>query len=88
MQIRFTALGQALDAEVGYSRARVMNGGFDADRVTGISGHLLSPDVCIVAGASGAAALMAGVRQSRFVVAINHDAQRAGFCAGGCRDCR
>ena len=67
---KITALGQALDAEVGYSRARVMNGGFDADRVTGISGHLLSPDVCIVAGASGAAALMAGVRQSRFVVAM------------------
>lgn len=76
---KITALGQALDAEVGYSRARVMNGGFDADRVTGMSGHLLSPDVCIVAGASGAAALMAGVRQSRFVVAINHDASAPVF---------
>lgn len=71
---KITALGQALGAEVGYSRARVMNGGFDAERVIGISGHLLAPEVCIVAGASGAAALMAGVRQSRFVVAINSDA--------------
>lgn len=76
---KITALGQALDAEVGYSRARVMNGGFDAERVVGISGHLLSPDVCIVAGASGAAALMAGVRQSRFVVAINSDASAPVF---------
>lgn len=68
-----STLAQSMKAEVGYSRARVMNGGFDAERVIGISGHLLSPDVCIVAGASGAAALMAGVRHSEFVVAINSD---------------
>ncbi|AKE59779.1 electron transfer flavoprotein subunit alpha/FixB family protein [Citrobacter farmeri] len=76
---KITALARELHAEVGYSRARVMNGGFDAGRVIGISGHLLSPDVCIVAGASGAAALMAGVRQSRFVVAINNDARAPVF---------
>lgn len=76
---KIIALGQALDVEVGYSRARVMNGGFDAERVIGISGHLLSPDLCIVAGASGAAALMAGVRQSRFIVAINSDASAPVF---------
>lgn len=68
------ALTQNLGAEAGYSRARVMNGGHDADRLVGISGHLLAADICIVAGASGAAALMAGVRDSRFIVAINHDA--------------
>jgi electron transfer flavoprotein alpha subunit len=68
-----SALAQSMTAEVGYSRARVMNGGFDAERVIGISGHLLSPDVCIVAGASGAAALMAGVHHSQFIVAINSD---------------
>ncbi|HHL2825008.1 TPA: FAD-binding protein [Citrobacter murliniae] len=76
---KITALGQGIRAEVGYSRARVMNGCFDAERVIGISGHLLSPDVCIVAGASGAAALMAGVRQSRFVVAINNDSSAPVF---------
>lgn len=72
-------LAEKLGAEVGYSRARVMNGGFDAEKVIGISGHLLAPDVCIVAGASGAAALMAGVRNSKFVVAINHDVSAAVF---------
>lgn len=56
---KITALGKEFGAEVGYSRARVMNGGFDAERVIGISGHLLAPDVCIVAGIR-AAALMAG----------------------------
>ncbi len=73
------ALAQNLGAEAGYSRARVMNGGHDADRLVGISGHLLAPDICIVAGASGAAALMAGVRDSRFIVAINHDASAPVF---------
>lgn len=73
------ALAQKLGAEAGYSRARVMNGGHDADRLVGISGHLLAPDICIVAGASGAAALMAGVRDSRFIVAINHDASAPVF---------
>lgn len=70
---QIAALAHSLGAEVGYSRARVMNGCYDAERLIGISGHLLAPDVCIVAGASGAAALMVGVRDSRFIVAINHD---------------
>ena len=72
-------LAEKLGAEVGYSRARVMNGGVDAEKVIGISGHLLAPEVCIVVGASGAAALMAGVCNSKFVVAINHDASAAVF---------
>lgn len=73
------ALAHGLGAEAGYSRARVMNGGYDAERLIGISGHLLAPDVCIVAGASGAAALMAGVRDSRFIVAVNRDASAPVF---------
>lgn len=76
---KIAAIAQRLGAEAGYSRARVMNGGYDADRLIGISGHLLAPDVCIVVGASGAAALMAGVRDSRFIVAINHDASAPVF---------
>ena len=72
-------LAEKMGVEVGYSRARVMNGGVDAENVIGISGHLLAPEVCIVVGASGAAALMAGVRNSKFVVAINHDASAAVF---------
>jgi electron transfer flavoprotein alpha subunit len=76
---RIAAVARRLGAEVGYSRARVMNGGYDAERLIGISGHLLAPDVCIVAGASGAAALMTGIKASRFIVAINHDASAPVF---------
>lgn len=67
------AMARSLGMEVGYSRGRIMNGGYDVERQIGISGHLLAPDICIVAGASGAAALMAGVKDSRFIVVINHD---------------
>jgi len=73
------ALAQNLGAEAGYSRARVMNGGYDADRLVGISGHLLAPDICIVAGASGGAALMAGGGGGRFFVGVNHDASAPVF---------
>ncbi|MBX4755141.1 electron transfer flavoprotein subunit alpha/FixB family protein [Klebsiella sp. CVUAS 8534.2] len=73
------AMARSLGVEAGYSRARVMNGGYDAERLIGISGHLLAPDVCIVAGASGAAALMTGIRDSRFIVAINCDASAPVF---------
>ncbi|MGK0703088.1 FAD-binding protein [Yokenella regensburgei] len=78
-EYRIQQYANALDAEVGYSRARVMNGGVDVDRTLGISGHLLAPEVCIVVGASGAAAFSAGVRHSQFIVAINQDPQAAIF---------
>ena len=76
---KITALAQSLGMEAGYSRARVMNGGYDANRLVGISGQLLAAEVCIVAGASGAAALMAGVKDCQFIVAINHDASAPVF---------
>ena len=60
-----------LDAEIGYTRQRVMLGGCDDSRMIGISGEILAPELCIVAGASGAAAFSAGIRQSQFIVAIN-----------------
>jgi electron transfer flavoprotein alpha subunit len=36
------ALARRLGMEVGYSRARVMNGGYDVERLIGISGHSLA----------------------------------------------
>ncbi len=69
-------LAEKLGAEVGYSRARVMNGGVDAEKVIGISGHLLAPEVCIVAHPVRQL-VEVGIRNSKFVVAINHDASAA-----------
>ncbi len=49
-----------------------MLGECDESRMIGVSGQLLAPALCIVAGASGAAAFSAGITQSQFIVAINN----------------
>ncbi|WP_297199472.1 FAD-binding protein [uncultured Pluralibacter sp.] len=77
----FDALARELNAEPGYSRQRVMSGGCDEQRMLGVSGQTVAPEVCIIAGASGAAAFMAGVNQSRFIVAINTDPAAPVFAA-------
>ncbi|WP_058913505.1 FAD-binding protein [Entomohabitans teleogrylli] len=66
-------LAAALGAQEGYSRQRIMAGGCDAQRMLGISGQKVAPSLCIVAGASGASAFMAGIAGSDFIVAINRD---------------
>lgn len=77
----FDQLAAALDAEPAWTRQRVMAGGCDEQRMLGISGQSIAPEVCLIAGASGASAFMAGVAQSRFIVAINCDPAAAIFAA-------
>lgn len=77
----FDQLAAALHAEPAYTRQRVMAGGCDEQRMLGISGQRIAPEVCLIAGASGASAFMAGVTQSRFIVAINQDRDAAVFAA-------
>ncbi len=77
----YASLAAELNAEPGFTRQRVMAGGCDEQRMIGISGQSVAPDVCIIAGASGASAFMAGVQQSRFIVAVNTDPTAAVFAA-------
>lgn len=77
----FDQLAAALRAEPAYTRQRVMAGGCDEQRMLGISGQCVAPEVCLIAGASGASAFMAGVTQSRLIVAINCDPAAAIFAA-------
>lgn len=77
----FQQLAAALGAELGFTRQRVMAGGCDEQRMIGISGQSVAPDVCLVVGASGASAFMAGVQQSRLIVAINNDPAAPVFAA-------
>lgn len=77
----FDQLAAALHAEPAYTRQRVMVGGCDEQRMLGISGQRIAPEVCLIAGASGASAFMAGVTQSRLIVAINRDPDAAVFAA-------
>ena len=76
---RVKVLAQKLGAETGASRQVVMNAWCEMDRLIGMSGAMISPDVCIVAGVSGAAAFSAGIRDSTLIVAINNDENAAIF---------
>lgn len=70
---RFLELADQLDASTGGTRPAVMNGWLPLDRLIGVSGTLVHPDVCLVLGASGSAAFMAGIAQSKTIIAVNTD---------------
>ncbi|MGN1165852.1 MAG: electron transfer flavoprotein subunit alpha/FixB family protein [Lachnospiraceae bacterium] len=60
-------------AEAAVSRPAAMNAWMPMNRLIGVSGAMVSPDICITAGISGAAAFYAGIEKSKFIVAINTD---------------
>ena len=62
-----------LGAEVAVSRPAAMNAWKPMNRLIGVSGAMVGPDICITAGVSGAAAFYAGIEKSKFIVAINTD---------------
>lgn len=66
---------EALGGELGVSRPAAMNAWAPVNRLIGVSGAMLQPDICITAGVSGAAAFYAGIEKSKFIVAINTDGQ-------------
>jgi len=63
----------SMGADFGVSRPVAMNAWSTMDKIVGVSGAVTKPDVCIVAGASGAAAFYAGIEKSKYIVAINKD---------------
>jgi len=66
-------IADQLGADFGVSRPVAMSGWVPLEQMIGVSGAMTKPDVCIVAGVSGAAAFYAGIEKSRFIVAINRD---------------
>lgn len=62
-----------MGADFGVSRPVAMNAWAPMNRLIGVSGSMTKPDVCIVAGASGAAAFYAGIARSKYIVAVNTD---------------
>jgi electron transfer flavoprotein alpha subunit len=66
-------IADQLGADFGVSRPVAMSGWVPMHQMIGISGAMTKPDVCIVAGVSGAAAFYAGIEKSKFIVAINRD---------------
>lgn len=70
---KLDALANKLGGVLGGSRPTVCEGKLPSEMLIGMSGSRIKPDICMVFGASGAAAFRAGIEESRLLVAINRD---------------
>ncbi len=66
-------LAKILKAEIGSTRPPVDAGWASPDRMIGLTGQIVKPDIYIAVGISGAPQHVVGMKDSRIIIAINKD---------------
>lgn len=70
---RILKIAAACGAKVGATRPVVTDGWLPPEYLIGISGAEITPEICIVLGASGSQAFLAGIAESRRIISVNQD---------------